>query len=108
MFYERFARLCEQKKMSCSAVIVENGFSSGNLKNWKNGRIPKPEILQKLASYFNVSVDYLLGEEDKNKKTTENDGLSEEEKALLDLFNRVPADSRKMVLEMIRVAVSKL
>jgi transcriptional regulator with XRE-family HTH domain len=89
--------------MSCSAVIMENGLSSGNLKNWKNGRIPKPDILQKLASYFNVSVDYLLGEE---KKTTENDGLSDAERELLELFNLVPADKQKMVLQMIRVALS--
>lgn len=108
MFYEKFAQLCEKKGMSCSAVILENGLSSGNLKNWKNGRIPKPEILQKIANYFNVSVDYLLGEEDKEKKTTEYDGLSEGEKELLDLFNRVPEDAQAMVLEMIRVAVSKL
>ena len=108
MFYKKFAYLCEKKGMSCSAVIIENGLSSGNLKNWKNGRIPKPDILQKIANYFNVSVDYLLGEEDKEKKTTDYDGLSDGEKELLELFNRVPESQRQMVLQMIRVALNNL
>ena len=46
--------------------------------------MPKPEVLSKIASYFNVSVDYLLGKTDiKEKPTTEtDDGLSQEFKSL--------------------------
>jgi transcriptional regulator with XRE-family HTH domain len=105
MFYVRFCELCQNKGIKPSAAVREMGLSSGNATYWKEGRIPKTEVLKCVASYFNVSVDYLLGEE---KKTTDNDGLSEEEKALLDLFNRVPADSRPMILEMIRAAVNTL
>ena len=108
MFYVRFCELCQKKGIKPSAAVREMGLSSGNATYWKEGRVPKTEVMKCVANYFNVSVDYLLGEEDKEKKTTDNDGLSEEEKALLDLFNRVPAESRQMVLEMIRVAVSKL
>lgn len=38
------------------------GVSTGNVTDWKNGRsAPKADTLIKIADYFNVSVDYLLG-----------------------------------------------
>ena len=39
----------------------EIGLSSGIISKWKNGGIPNGETLMKLASYFDVSIDYLLG-----------------------------------------------
>jgi transcriptional regulator with XRE-family HTH domain len=109
MFYNKFVQLCQRDGISPSKAASLIGFNRSSVSMWKaQGYTPRREILVKIANYFNVSVDYLLGEEDKEKKTTENDGLSEEEKALLDLFNRVPADSRPMILEMIRAAVNTL
>jgi transcriptional regulator with XRE-family HTH domain len=70
------------------------------------------DIVQSKVSQFakvlKTTPSYLMGWETEEKKTTEYDGLSEGEKELLDLFNRVPEDAQAMVLEMIRVAVSKL
>ena len=109
MFYNKFVQLCQRDGISPSKAASLIGFNRSSVSMWKaQGYTPRREILVKIANYFNVSVDYLLGEEDKEKKTTDNDGLSEEEKALLDLFNRVPADSRPMILEMIRAAVNTL
>lgn len=108
MFYVRFCELCRNKGIKPSAAVREMGLSSGNATYWKEGRIPKTEVLRCVANYFNVSVDYLLGEEDKNKKTTDNDGLTEGEKELLELFNAVPENQRQMVLQMIRAAISNL
>lgn len=110
MFFTRLEELCKAKGKSTTAVCAEIGIAKTTVSYWRNKAdvIPKQDVLIRIANYFNVSVDYLLGEEDKNKKTTDNDGLSEEEKALLDLFNRVPADSRPMILEMIRAAVNTL
>lgn len=67
-------------------------------------------VQSKVAQFADVlgtTPAVLMGWEEE-EKTTDNDGLSEEEKALLDLFNRVPADSRPMILEMIRAAVNTL
>ena len=109
MFYNKFVQLCQRDGISPSKAASLIGFNRSSVSMWKaQGYTPRREILVKIANYFNVSVDYLLGEEDKEKKTTEYDGLSEGEKELLDLFNRVPEDAQAMVLEMIRVAVSKL
>jgi repressor LexA len=64
MFWEIFSKLCLQRGKSPNAVAKELKISSGSVTNWKNGTIPNNSALLKLANYFNVSVDYLLGKED--------------------------------------------
>lgn len=109
MFYNKFVQLCQENGISPSKAATLIGFNRSSVSMWKaQGYTPRREILVKIANYFNVSVDYLLGEEDKNKKTTDNDGLSEGEKELLELFNAVPENQRQMVLQMIRAAISNL
>lgn len=63
MFYEIFVELCRRKGVSPSFVVQEIGLSKPNAVYWKRGSIPKGDTLQKLADYFGVSVDYLLGKE---------------------------------------------
>ncbi len=61
MFWERFYNLCIRKGKKPNPVGKEVGLSSGIISKWKNGGIPNGETLMKLAKYFEVSTDYLLG-----------------------------------------------
>jgi transcriptional regulator with XRE-family HTH domain len=61
MFFERLTGLCERNGESITAVIVKLGLSRGNLSRWRNGSNPTAGILNRLADYFEVSTDYLLG-----------------------------------------------
>lgn len=61
MFWERFYSLCLRNGKRPNPVGKEIGLSSGIISKWKNGGIPNGETLMKLAKYFNVSTDYLLG-----------------------------------------------
>ena len=64
MFYDKLKSLCEQRGVKPSRVAIECGFSKGSVSHWKNdGTVPQREILIKIAEYFNVTVDYLLGNE---------------------------------------------
>ena len=66
MFYEKFVALCNIAGIKQSRAAEEMGFNKSTVSAWKrNQTTPNREILQKIAEYFNVSVDYLLGEEDK-------------------------------------------
>lgn len=60
MFYERFCLACKEEGLKPTKVVQELGLSSGNMTNWKNGRVPKTEVALKIASYLGVSVDYLM------------------------------------------------
>ena len=64
MFYERFIALCNVRGVTPSSVAEAIGISNANATYWKKGSMPSSKNLQKLADYFEVPVDYLLGTND--------------------------------------------
>ena len=70
MFFERFAELCAQKKMTPTKVGTILGLSKGTVAYWRkcfaNGKAVQPDTitLYKIADYFGASVDYLTGRSD--------------------------------------------
>ena len=60
---------------------------------------------QKIASYFGVSVGYLLGEEEKKEKPAQEDELSENIKHLIDFVKTVPDDKVELVLKVMKSIV---
>ena len=89
------------------------GLSKGGISNYVIGRYePKSDIISKLAKALDCSEMWLWGynvpmERQKNLPQDKKD-LSEGEIMLLDLFNRVPEEKQKLVIEMIRVALGNL
>ena len=77
--------LCEEQKLSIVELEERLNFSRNSLYSWKKNK-PSSEKLEKVADYFNVSVDYILGRTD-NKHLDEpntiaahmDDDLTEEE-----------------------------
>lgn len=64
MFRMRLKELREARSMSQYALAKELGISQSTVGNWESGiRQPKTEVLERIAGYFHVSVDYLLGRE---------------------------------------------
>lgn len=61
MFWNVLCRLCEENNTKPYAIAKAIGASNSVCTKWKNGSIPNGETLLKLSNYFNVSVDYLLG-----------------------------------------------
>lgn len=74
MFWETFYKLCVEKNTSPNAVAKKIDVSNSTTTKWKNGTIPNGEILIKLANYFNVSIDYLLGRTEEPKQQNINHG----------------------------------
>lgn len=68
--YEIIKELTKRKKMSIRQLEITLGYSNGYFSKWKKVS-PNSEGLQKVADYFNVSVDYLLGRTDNTKVTDE-------------------------------------
>ena len=66
MFYDRFKKLCEQKGVSCNKASLDIGLSNATQTKWKKtGATPRGDTLDKIAAYFGVSTDFLLGKEEK-------------------------------------------
>lgn len=106
--YERLNALCEEKGIKGAKMCSEIGASKSLMTDLKMGRKKgvNAETAQKIASYFGVSVGYLLGEEEKEEKPTANDDeLSENIKQLVDFVKSVPEDKAELVLKVMKSIV---
>ena len=64
MFYDLFIELCQQRGIAPTRAAVEIGLSKSTPTTWKKkGLTPQGSTLQKIADYFGVTTDYLLGTE---------------------------------------------
>ena len=106
--YEIFERLLKENGVSTYQVAKATGISTASFTGWKQGKWNfKTDKLQKIADYFNVSVDYLLtGNEDvKNNDSNErsnyylNDDAAktaqeifEKDKVLFDVYRSTDKD----------------
>lgn len=71
MFYDVFCALCAERNLTPGGAAAKIGFNRASVTVWKNnGTAPKQELLVKIADFFQVSVDYLLGLE-KEKTSAE-------------------------------------
>lgn len=68
MFYDILYNLCSSRGTTITKTLKTLGISTSKGTAWKNGSIPNGEILAKLADYFNVSTDYLLGNDTSKTK----------------------------------------
>ena len=77
MFKEIFINLCNKKGVAPSAVCMQLGLSNATYSKWTDDSIPRRATLQKIADYFGVTVNELLGDEQKedNKKELLEDQL---------------------------------
>lgn len=66
MFYDRFKSLCDAKGVSCKKAVMDIGLSNSIATKWKKtGATPNGETLLKIAAYFEISVEELIGDEKK-------------------------------------------
>ena len=99
MFYRNFVDLCNKKGMSPSAVAEEMGYQRSVVTRWSNGTKPRQATLQKIADYFDITVEELICE---NKKTTtvNSGGFSEKDVRLVAWFNSLPEEKQKAILSL--------
>lgn len=64
-FAHRLAVLRKERKISQNALAAELGYSRGQIANYELGsREPDFSTLIRIAEYFEVSTDYLIGKTD--------------------------------------------
>jgi len=62
MFKERLKELRIEKKLSQKELALALSVSQRSISSWETGfRQPDFESLEKIAKFFGVSADYLLG-----------------------------------------------
>lgn len=67
--YNLIEKLCKENGTSPTKLCTEITGSRGNLPTWQKGNI-NPVSLVKIADYFHVSTDYLLGRSTESQPDT--------------------------------------
>ena len=62
MFKENFIRLCNERGEPPTVVCQKIGVTSSAFSKWTDESVPRRATLMRIADYFGVSVDYLLGD----------------------------------------------
>lgn len=72
---DRIKNLSEKRGKSVRQVAFDLGVSENYLYRLKGDKKPTGAILEKIADYFHVSTDYLLGRSEENKELTVDEAL---------------------------------
>lgn len=88
-FKERLSRLMREKNINQIGLADEIGITQSTLSRNLNGvHRPKAEIVEKIASFFNVSTDYLLGKTDDRLPTPTSSPKDQLQGIKLALYNQ--------------------
>lgn len=96
---DRIFELLEQKKIAQFELAKLIGISQGVLTHWKQ-RVQKPSVdmIIKLAGFFKVSADYLLGLSDKPDVCDTNEVYSIDETDLIGMYRRLTPNSKQIIM----------
>lgn len=72
MSYDIFENLLSMHRTTVYRVSKETGISPTTFTDWKNGRsAPKADKLKRIADYFGVSLEYMMGGKEAPSKAKE-------------------------------------
>jgi len=76
-FSTRVKALRENAGLSMEQLAKQLGITKSRVNMWENnGTVPRMNVLVKLAKFFNVTTDYLLGNDDASNLSLDNTRLS--------------------------------
>ena len=112
MFFEQLSKLCEEKNTTPTKFVTDVlHLSSSKVTAWKNGSIPKYEILIAIAQYFSVTVGTLF---DGKNAINESDRINNDikvvdsnEKVMLDLFRKLSEKEQDRIIGRLEVMVEQ-
>jgi transcriptional regulator with XRE-family HTH domain len=109
--YETIIALCNERGIKGGKMCTDIGMSKGILTDLKMGRQTgiSTANAQKIASYFGVTVGYLLGEEEAKEKTATkvDSGLSIAKQELLALVENCSDEEASRLLQMVELFLEK-
>ena len=96
----RLKELREEKNLTQLDIAKAIDTSQPNIGRWEKGlNEPSYAQLVKLAKFFNVSIDYLVGREDDYVKPQVESTLSYREQKLLRAFSQLDDDEKDKIIE---------
>ncbi len=104
-FALRVKSLREEKQLSQAKLAFALGVGVGSVGMWESTQeIPPAKKLVKIADFFDVSLDYLVGRSDSKNALvrTQHVPFSSVEERLIENFRRLPAQSQEYVFGIVQ------
>lgn len=99
-FISQIETLLKENGISKKKMLADLGLSINSFTNWsKRGTIPSAKVLDEIANYFGVSVDYLL---EKSSDTN-----SPEDAHLISLMKTLTAEEKSALENFINYLLKK-
>lgn len=97
-----------EKSLSQRAIAKIFNISQATYNNWENGRTePSIQQLIEIAKYFEVSVDYLIGNSDETGIIYVKRDLNDRKQQLLEFYDNIGYDEQNLVLYLVKSLASK-
>jgi len=103
MLSERLTKLRLNKKRTQQNMADYLGITRPAYTEYESGkRKPDYATLKKIADYFNVNTDYLLGRNDSDKLEDPDTELSEIDKEIMREFRKLAPEDQAYVVDLIK------
>ena len=109
--YEVYCKLRDLRGVKDADVVRATGITKSTFSDWKSGRSePKKEKLQKIADFFDVSLEYLMTGEEQNgyylneetAKFAQEMFEDEDMRSLFDMKRKMPPERFKAHMEFMK------
>ena len=100
VLYQRIKLLCAEKGISINKLESTLGLGLSSIQKWKTATSPSVEKIMKIANYFDVSLDYLLGRQEIKGSAT--DILNEDIISFQRAKENMPPKEKELMMTMIR------
>lgn len=100
--YDRIKLLCKQRGVTMTKLMEDLEIHISTSKGWKAGQIPSADRILKIAQYFNVSTDYILGNSEFMQ--TAQDALNDDDIISLQRArSKMSQRDRERMMDMLRI-----
>lgn len=105
VLYDKIATLCSEKRISITTMCKDANISRSAISDLRMGRSKtlSSATLSKIAVYFGVTVDYLLGNEQKEEPRSDQIDLFDVELGFLGDYKELTEENKATVRDMVRL-----
>ena len=97
--YEIYQKLLDMNGVKSADVARATGISNMTFSDWKNGKsTPKMDKIEKIAKYFGVTTDYMMGTESEVPSLS----VADEHFELIKLYSSLSEADQKAIMQIMR------
>lgn len=102
MFWNQLEKLLLTNNMSQADLSKACNIKTATISQWKIGHQPTIKMLLNLSSFFNISVDFLLGNT-KIQFKTKDYTLNEEEQQVIEYYKKADKYKQNIIKELLHM-----